>query len=98
MKRHAFPLAVTSTIAALVLSGCGDDEPADAADDPASTPASETSEPTTDATTPTSEPTATETTETTTTSVAPVSVPVFFVADTPHGPALFAELRDLEAD
>jgi hypothetical protein len=101
MKRHAFPLAVTATIAALVLSGCGDDEPADAADDPASTPASETSEPTTDATTSTSEPTATETTETTettTTSVAPLSVPVFFVADTPHGPALFAELRDVEAD
>ena len=98
MKRHAFPLAVTATITALVLSGCGDDEPTgnNNADDPASTPASDTSEPTTDATTaPTDEPTETETT---TATAATVSVPIFFVADTPHGPALFAELREVEED
>lgn len=98
MKRHAFPLAVTATITALVLSGCGDDdEPTtDNANDPASTPASETSDPTpSDATTSPDEPTATETT---TTSAETVSVPIFFVADTPHGPALFAELREVEAD
>jgi hypothetical protein len=97
MKRHAFALAVTATITALVLSGCGDDEPDNnSADDPASTPASETSDPTpTDATTTPSEPTETETT---TTAAETVSVPIFFVADTPHGPALFAEQREVEAD
>ena len=52
MKRHAFPLAVTATLAALVLSGCGDDDEPTNADDPASTPASETS----DAGTPTEAP------------------------------------------
>lgn len=98
MKRHAFPLALTATIAALVLSGCGDDDEPSNADDPASTPASETSEPTpTDPTTSASEePTDTQTTTAPTTDT--VSVPVFFVADTPHGPALFAEQREVEAD
>lgn len=98
MKRHAFPLALTATIAALVLSGCGDDDEPSNADDPASTPASETSEPTpTDPTTSASEePTDTQTTTAPTTDT--VSVPVFFVADTPHGPALFAERREVEAD
>ncbi|MDZ5623232.1 Gmad2 immunoglobulin-like domain-containing protein [Nocardioides bizhenqiangii] len=97
MKRHAFPLAVAATITALVLSGCGDDdEPDSNADDPASTPASETSEPTpTDVTTATSEPTATEAS---TPPAETVSVPVFFVGDTPQGPRLFAEQRDVEAD
>src|SRR5688500_4297190 len=98
MKRHAFPLALIATITALVLSGCGDDDEPSNADDPASTPAAETSEPTpTDpTTTPSEEPTETETT--TAPAVDTVSVPVFFVADTPHGPALFAEQREVEAD
>ncbi len=96
MKRHAFSLAVTATITALVLSGCGDDEPDGNADDPASTPPSESSEPTpTDATTSPSEPT---TTEPSTAPAETVSVPVFFVADTPQGPRLFAEQREVQSD
>jgi hypothetical protein len=96
MKRHVLSLAVTATITALVLSGCGDDEPDGNADDPASTPASDTSEPTpTDPTTSPSEPT---TTETSTAPAETVSVPVYFVADTPQGPRLFAEQRDVQAD
>jgi hypothetical protein len=98
MNRHAFPLAVAATISALVLSGCGDDEP-DNADDPASTPASDTSDPTpSDATTtPSEEPSETvTTTDTGSTETVPGSV--FFVGDTPQGPRLFAEHRELEAD
>jgi hypothetical protein len=97
MKRHALSLAVAATITALVLSGCGDDdEPTNNADDPASTPASDTSDPTpTDVTTttPSEEPSETETGSTDT-----LEASVFFVADTPQGPHLFAEQREVEAD
>jgi len=98
MKRHAFPLALTGALAALVLSGCGDDDP-NQADDPASTPASETSDVSTrtDATTVTTtvEPSASDSTD----AVAETrSVPVFFVGDTPQGPRLFAEQREVEVD
>jgi len=94
MKRHAFPLAITATLASLVLVGCGEDEPT-GADDPASTPAAETSDPVAP-TTPASE----EGPDITTTVTAPATteVPVFFVADTPQGPRLFAEQREVEAD
>jgi hypothetical protein len=98
MKRHALALAVIATITALVLSGCGDDdEPTNNADDPASTPASDTSDPTpTDvATTPSEEP---EPSETDTGSTDTLTTSVFFVADTPQGPHLFAEQREVEAD
>ena len=102
MKRHAFPLAVTATITALVLSGCGDDEPdSNTADDPASTPADTSESAPTDATTSpseTTEPTEPTGTDTTTAAAETVTVTAFFVADTPHGPALFAEQRDVEAD
>jgi len=98
MKRHAFPLALTGALAALVLSGCGDDDP-NQADDPASTPASETSDASTptDPTTTTAseEPSASDTTD----AVAETrSVPIFFVGDTPHGPRLYAEQREVEVD
>ncbi|PWN01681.1 hypothetical protein DJ010_16710 [Nocardioides silvaticus] len=97
MKRHALPLALTAALTALVLSGCGDDEKEPTtADDPASSPAAETS----DASSPT-EPTATvteEPTESGTTAASTVTVPIFFVADSPQGPRLFSELRAVEDD
>lgn len=99
MKRHSFPLTIAATLASLVLAGCGEDDPDNQAEDPATSTASDTSDsggqtdPTTQATDETS-PTESETGGTTET----VSVPVFFVADTPHGPALFAEQHDVEAD
>lgn len=95
--RHAFPLAVTAVLTAALLAGCGDDEPT-GADDPASTSAAEPSSPT-DSTEPAS-PTTSDTvaTETSDTSAEVTSVPVFFVGDTPQGPRLFSELRDVEAD
>lgn len=97
MKRHAFPLLATAAVTALVLSGCGDDEPTSSADDPASTPtseSSESSEPTSPATESPTETTAT--TEPTTTET--VEAPIFFVADTPNGPRLFADVQAVEAD
>lgn len=97
MKRSATRLALTAALAALVLSGCGDDEPS-SADDPASTPAGDTSSATTEDTSgptdATSQPPASETTD----AAETVSVPVFFVGETPQGPRLFAEQRDVEAD
>lgn len=96
MKRHAFPLVITATLASLVLGGCGDDEP-DKADDPAPTPASETSDPAEPTTPASEEPTADDVT-TTAAPPATTEVPLFFVADTPQGPRLFAEQREVEAD
>lgn len=99
MKRHAFPLALTATLATVALAGCGNDEPTQA-HDPASTPA-QSSTPTADAsssapsTAPASEPPSSSDTGGATDTTP---VPVFFVGDTPQGPRLYAEQRDVEAD
>ncbi|KAA1426197.1 Gmad2 immunoglobulin-like domain-containing protein [Nocardioides antri] len=95
MKRHTFPLAITATLAALVLTACGEDEPSGSADDPASSPTQSESEPTTSA--PVSTPTESPTTSDTATAET-VEAPIFFAADTANGQGLFAEVRTIEAD
>jgi hypothetical protein len=100
MKRSAFRLALTAALAALVLSGCGDDDEPTRADDPESTPAAETSDPAspTDEETSASEDPTTPAESETTDTAETVSAPIFFVGETPQGPRLFAEQRDVEAD
>jgi hypothetical protein len=46
MKRHTLPLAVTAVLTAVLLAGCGDDEPTETGTDPATTAASEDASPT----------------------------------------------------
>jgi hypothetical protein len=104
MKRPTFPLAVAAVLSALVLTpvltACGNDDPG-SADDPATTAASESStapgtSETTEVTESSSSDPATETSDTG--SPETTSVPVYFVGDTPQGPRLYAEQRDVEAD
>ena len=76
----------------VVLAGCGDDEEPQA-NDPNDTP-SQSGEPTEEQT-PTEEPTQSGSD---TGSPATVAVPIYFVGDTPQGPRLFREFRQVEAD
>lgn len=99
MKHHTFPLAATAVLSVLVLSACGDDEPT-AADDPATSAASsspsESDSGSAGSTPSSSEPAVTETTTEPATDTTPARV--YFVGDTPQGPRLFAEVREVEAD
>lgn len=88
--------ALTATALALALSGCGlTDEPTETASD-TRTDNDRTSKPSKpDASSP-SDPGDTETTDEP--SGGTVTVPVYFVADTPQGPRLFREFRQVGAD
>jgi hypothetical protein len=74
-----------------VLVGCGDDEPS--AQDPNDNP-SQSGKPTKEQS-PTQEPTQSASDSG---SPATVAVPIYFVGDTPQGPRLFREFRQVEAD
>jgi hypothetical protein len=77
-------------VSLVVLAGCGDDEPS--AQDPNDN-SSQSGKPTKEQS-PTEEPTQT----TSSGSPATVAVPIYFVGDTPQGPRLFREFRQVEAD
>lgn len=92
-RSRPIALALAGLAASVVLAGCGDD-PEPVASDP------------TQGTEPSSPPASTETTEATTEpepsetggSTDLVTVPVYFVGDTPPGPRLYREFRKVEAD
>ena len=88
-RRRAYA-ATTALVLAAALTACGDDEPA--AQDPvgagSSSAAGDPTDPSTD------EPTGGETGD----PAGTVTVPVYFVGDTPGGPALYREFRKVEAD
>ncbi len=88
MKRLTTLLAAGAL--ALALAGCGEDDPEPVADDPGS---GETSKGTSDDPSgPTDPP------ESSDPPAEMVTVPVYFVGDTPQGPRLFREFRRVEAD
>ena len=87
-------VATTAALALLTLAGCSAD-PEPTATDPqstaesSSTPTEEPSEPATTDASPSAEPSG---------SPDLVTVPVYFVGDTPQGPRLFREFRRVESD
>lgn len=87
-------LALTSSLAVLVLAGCGDrttptaEEPGSEATDPTTSEPAETPDDT--------EPEPEEPTDEGPASTT--TVPVYFVGDSPRGPALFREFREVEDD
>ena len=81
--RLAVPVA-GALVALAALAGCGSDDTTPTASDPTTSPAAT-------ATGGSSEPTGSGSAETTT-------VPVYFVGDTPQGPPLFREFRQVAAD
>ena len=91
LRRQRALVAVAALLLSAGLAGCGDDEPT--AQDPGDETPSST-EPTDDAT---DEPTD-EVSEPSEQPADMVTVPVYFVGDTPSGPALYREFRKVEAD
>ncbi|QIG42729.1 hypothetical protein G5V58_07980 [Nocardioides anomalus] len=94
-RTRLLPGLLAAALTAVVLAGCGTDEGPDVADDEPTSAGS-------GASSPTSEPPATESASPATSSATPaaetVAVPVYFVGDTPLGPRLFREFRDVGAD
>ncbi len=94
LRSRSVALSLTAVLSAAALTGCGNDPDPVASDpgsssEPSSTPAS------TDATTEPTDPVeTTEPTQPATTTAAPV----YFVGDTPMGPRLYREFRQVEAD
>ena len=89
-------LAVLTSLAAVGLSalaGCGD-EPR--ADDP--TPGASSSSTANEPTEPTEDPPESSSTPTASATTNKVAVPVYFVGETPGGPRLFREFRQVEGD
>lgn len=90
LPRHRSLAAVAAVVLAAGLAACGDDEPT--AQDPGG-------DETSSATAPTDEPTEEPPSGTSTgPATEMVTVPVYFVGDTPDGPALYREFRQVEAD
>jgi hypothetical protein len=86
-RRRAY-VAATALVLAAALAACGDEEPTaqDPGDGETSSAAGEPTDQPTDDGSQTAEPAGT------------VTVPVYFVGDTPQGPALYREFRKVEAD
>lgn len=81
-------IAVLLTATTLVLAGCGDDDPSPTAADPKPTnhqSQNDTSE-------------SPEPTESTGGDTETTTVPVYFIGETPQGPKLYREFRQVEAD
>lgn len=93
LPRHRAALAATALVLTAGLTACGDDEPT--ASDPGG---DETTSTASDPTEPTSEPADPETSESDPNAPETVTVPVYFVGETPAGPRLFREFRKVEAD
>lgn len=93
MKQRLLPTIAVTVLLAALAAGCGDDEPTtteDARD--SDTPSADTSpDPSSSDATATS-------TESSEAGSGSVTVPVYFVGDTPQGPRLFREFRKVEAD
>ena len=92
VTRYRAVAAATALVLSAALAACGDEEP-EAQDPGGEETSSAAGEPTDQ---PTDEPTGdgSETAEPT----GKVTVPVYFVGDTPGGPALYREFRQVEAD
>ena len=96
MKRPLLPTVAVTVLLAALVSACGDDEPS-GADDPVS-PASGSPSESEPGDTGTTDAATDEPTESGGGSAGTVTVPVYFVGDTPQGPRLFREFRKVEAD
>ncbi|MBJ7358295.1 Gmad2 immunoglobulin-like domain-containing protein [Nocardioides sp.] len=92
LPRHRACVAASALVLSMGLAACGDEEPTaqDPGDGETSSAAGE----------PTDEPTGdpTDDVSATATPTDLVTVPVYFVGDTPNGPALYREFRKVEAD
>jgi spore germination protein GerM len=89
-RSRSLALTVAATTAAFVLTGCGEDDPTNTANDPVGSDSS--SEPTDTPSTP--DPTSSETGG----EPGKVTVPIYFVGTGPRGPVLFREFRQVESD
>jgi len=91
---RGFALALAGTVAALALAGCGDDETSSVSDDPSpSKEASSATAPTEEASSPPDDASPSESA-----STEKATVPLYFVGDSPQGPRLFREFRQVPAD
>jgi hypothetical protein len=81
-------IAVLLTASALALAGCGDDDPSPTAADPKPTHSSTKHQDGSDTPEPSESASSAETT----------TVPVYFIGETPQGPKLYREFRQVEAD
>ncbi|MDE0776044.1 Gmad2 immunoglobulin-like domain-containing protein [Nocardioides sp.] len=96
LSRHTRSLALHAAALGLglgLLTGCGDDDTEPVAADPQPTAVE-----TTDAAPPSADPEPSEPTPTEPDATATVAAPVYFVGDSPTGPRLYREFREVSAD